>query len=1079
MASPNSMAPLVSVAKITKPVTRGAFLRTRLFDLLNHTNAQVSWIAGPPGSGKTILAATYAEQSKKPCVWLRLDEADADPASFFLHLTHAVATAGLAETTPLPRLAPEQLLNVPVFARQFFRALCQSTASGRLIVVDDLHELPEDTVVSSLLSILVQEVSRGTRVLLLSRKAPPRQLSRCVANKDIQEIGPEDLAMTLGETQAMFHQSQAMLDSRTTQRLHELTNGWAAGLALYRGLLKGSQPLPEESARVLPKRLQQYFDSEVIKTLPAAELDLLIKTAWLPSLTQPIIASVTHTPVAGTIVAELARKGLFVMEHETTDTTFYYHPLFRQMLKSLAEQRLQPDQLSAVQRDTAQALEQSGNVSEAIELWLATGAYEQSAGLIIANAPGLMAQAQVSTLTRWVEALPVSMRQHNPWLLFWEGNCRMLFSPVKGLRLFAKAYRLFKRQGDPIGMLLASSGGIEAIIADWQAFGRLDPWLAALEKVFEQAPPWPPELELRGAIALLSAYLWRQPHNLRIEHWAERVEMLATKVQDPAAMVAALAALIHYFTWRGEVAEAGRVYALTSREDWEVALSPMPYFQLKMSQAIYLWNTGMVEACYEVVAQGIERARTTGIHVMTHLLVTQALTAALTTGDTKRASQYLAEYAKYLPPGHPLMQSHHLYLTAWLAWVRGDLTTAWANQRMSFKIFQGAGAPFLSGLVDYGMAVLLVARGREAKGLVMLERAEDAARRMKSQHLLLMCLLARADILLSRAPRQAGQKRVPAARGTGQLEQESGLRYLAEAATLARRQRLLSCVWVHPEMMSRVCAMALDAGIEVPYVREMIHKLRLVVPETHRYLAAWPWPIKIYTLGRFELLIDAEPVSFPGRTQKRPLDLLKMVLAFGGREVSESTLHEALWPDAEGDAAAHAFEMLLKRLRAIVGHHDALVLKGGSLTLNPRLCWVDAWAFERMAGEAAKLPQSLQKALDLYGGRFLDGEDDPWAVATRERLRRKFLLLVTRIGKTHEDRQEWEQAANTYHRGLDVDDLAEDFYRGLMQCYAQLDQRAEAVSTYHRCRRALTAGLGLAPSRQTEQLYQQLTAQTS
>ena len=70
------------------------------------------------------------------------------------------------------------------------------------------------------------------------------------------------------------------------------------------------------------------------------------------------------------------------------------------------------------------------------------------------------------------------------------------------------------------------------------------------------------------------------------------------------------------------------------------------------------------------------------------------------------------------------------------------------------------------------------------------------------------------------------------------------------------------------------------------------------------YLEEWPYPIKIYTLGRFEIIRDDEPLHFSGKEQKKPLELLKALIAFGGRDVPEERLTDALWPDADGDHGA-------------------------------------------------------------------------------------------------------------------------------------------------------------------------------
>ncbi|HHD56619.1 MAG TPA: hypothetical protein ENK89_02935, partial [Desulfobulbaceae bacterium] len=47
------------------------------------------WINGPPGAGKTVLAANYSRQAAMPVFWYELDPLDADVVSFFSTLPQA------------------------------------------------------------------------------------------------------------------------------------------------------------------------------------------------------------------------------------------------------------------------------------------------------------------------------------------------------------------------------------------------------------------------------------------------------------------------------------------------------------------------------------------------------------------------------------------------------------------------------------------------------------------------------------------------------------------------------------------------------------------------------------------------------------------------------------------------------------------------------------------------------------------------------------------------------------------------------------------------------------------------------
>jgi DNA-binding SARP family transcriptional activator len=293
-----------------------------------------------------------------------------------------------------------------------------------------------------------------------------------------------------------------------------------------------------------------------------------------------------------------------------------------------------------------------------------------------------------------------------------------------------------------------------------------------------------------------------------------------------------------------------------------------------------------------------------------------------------------------------------------------------------------------------------------------------------------------------------------------------------------------------PGFLELVTAKALEAGIEPEYVRELIRKNRLVPGDAQLGLEQWPWPVKIRTLGGFEILRDGKPLSFSRKVQQKPLAMLKVFLALGGKEVPEEKITDALWPEAEGDLSHQSFATTLRRLRVLLGDERAILLRDGRISLDDRYCWTDVRALDRFISEADREKESpkhdvarhremISRVLDIYRGPFLSGEGDhPAVVAFRERLRGRFLRCVADCGKHLEEAGEWDAAVSCYRKGLEVDDLAEEFYRGLMECYGRLGRNAEAVSVYRRCRKALSSHLGVDPSRGTEAIYRSLFAGT-
>lgn len=240
------------------------------------------------------------------------------------------------------------------------------------------------------------------------------------------------------------------------------------------------------------------------------------------------------------------------------------------------------------------------------------------------------------------------------------------------------------------------------------------------------------------------------------------------------------------------------------------------------------------------------------------------------------------------------------------------------------------------------------------------------------------------------------------------------------------------------------------------------------------------WPLRIHALGQFALLRHGEPIVFSRKVQKRPLDLLKALVARGGVRVDTAGLMGSLWPDAEGDTAKLSFDSNLHRLRKLVDLDDVITLSEGRLSLDASRCWVDVWAIEEgveridqvahsPAGDGSELIELVADLLRLYRGHFLENEtQDAWAAAARDRLKAKFVRAVTTAGQWFEEHGRWDQCAELYGRALELDNLAEGLHRRLMITYRELGEPAEALKVYRRCREMLSIVLGIAPSAETE-----------
>jgi len=242
------------------------------------------------------------------------------------------------------------------------------------------------------------------------------------------------------------------------------------------------------------------------------------------------------------------------------------------------------------------------------------------------------------------------------------------------------------------------------------------------------------------------------------------------------------------------------------------------------------------------------------------------------------------------------------------------------------------------------------------------------------------------------------------------------------------------------------------------------------------------FPVRIRALGGFEILIDGIAFASGTKPQRRPLDLLKLLVLSDATPIGAGELADKLWPDSDGDTARNCLQVAVHRLRRLLGHEHAVLVHDRKLRLDRRLCWVDLWQFETEVAQLVEMPiggaefaSRAHHALRLYRGQLFAHEpDQAWMLAPRERLRRTWLDLVRRLGRHYEMRGEWDAGHDLYQTAIELDPLAEELYRKLMLCQHTVGHRNEALCTYRRCRQQLVAVLGVEPSPETERVYRAL-----
>ena len=972
----------VSLGKTARPSLSGILPRTRLFALLDRgREAPAVWVCGPPGCGKTTLVASWLDHASIPCLWYQLDDGDADIATFFYYLNAAAGDR-------LPLLAPEAGLQQ--FARRYFQQLFAQLEAPFALVLDGCHEVPASSPLQEVLRIAIQELPPGGCLVLVSRNDPPASLARLRANRTLSFIGWDDLRLTREETESIVAQRLPRLAPGAIDALYARTEGWAAGLVLVLEQARSGGSIGAAPAAATRRLVFDYLAGEIFQKSDARTQQFLLHTAYLPQMSAEMAAALTGVADAQQILGELYHSNYFVSLRETM---YQYHPMLRDFLQARVEETLGKERRRQLQRESARAMEAAGQAAEALGLYRDSHDWSEMAGVIERHAPALLSQGRGETVARWAEELPPEMQLRHPWTVYWAARSRAHTAPREARLLYEKAFELFRSAGEAQGVVLACSGAMDAILYELDDFSLLDRWIAVLDEALRQAPPGSPELEARVASSMFVSLTLRQPQRRDIAQWIERALAAAGGVPDANLRVhtGLLAALT--LVWTGVHGRAAELIEAMRAAAAAAPVSTFTQLTLKTLEAMHGMLTADAPACEKAMREGLALARTTGVQTWTFQLLAYGYGGALSRADLTAAASLARQLEPHVAGAGRFNLCLFRHFQAWEAMLRKDLMGALQHEKAALRMAVEVGCPYFEVLCRLALAEILADCGDERKCVAHLHALRSIVRRIDNGHLEFTCLIGFAQIAM-----QHGRSR-------------PGLNALRRGLELGRQYGYAHFLWWRPGAVARVLEHALQAGIEPEYVRSLIRRRRLMPERRPQGGESWPWAYRIQTFGGFRLQRHDEPLPAVGKAQRRPLELLKLLIAFGGEQVAESRVTDALWPRIDGDSAHRSFTSALHRLRKLLGEDRAVVLHEGRLTLDRRYFWVDAWVFEALAEEmeatadpalAAKLGERM---LALYRGPFMAGEDDAaWLIAPRERMRGRLERAVRRMPQDFRER---------------------------------------------------------------------------
>lgn len=989
--------------RVAPPVLpAGAQTRPRLLrQLVGRFSHRCTIVVAGAGHGKTtLLTQAFAENRLAPRgddIWLTLEAADADCS----HLARGLLRALDVESNSV------ELTTIT-------DAVWREAPTEVCFLLDDVHELPEDSTGAQLLTSLMLNLPANGHLVVASRTPPPLPFARLAASGALIQLDEEGLRFD--EEEVLTFAAERGVDAGQLSA----AAGWPAMaelLAAARSDLAGD-----------------FLWQEVLKPLGTGQRRVLAVLAELDGGDDRLLSAALGEPVELTAHVPLVAVG--------ADGWREPHALWR----SAVGLSLPDAERIEVRRRAALDLISRDRPEAAFDLLADAGLWNEVPDLLQA-ACRAGTQPKVGQLRVWLERCPAAVRL-TPGAALATGVLASLTTPELAGGPLRTAIAHLREVGDVDGELSAMSH--LAHVAWWQGdlavLGELSPRVAELDAegsavagglaAIGRALVCSIQANDAGVLACLESVTpgLLDPHWDAVVHWLRGwaraglgdpdgfVTSLesALTVADPVFSVVIRAALTAFAWNRGHVDSV-----VADAADLMAALEPTgidqhiaPFAATCARACAYL---GALEAARTYLA----RARAASAHVAPAALVQIALAdaaVAVAERDEERAAATLRSALLEHPMDRRRGKATWRMGLGLLYVLLPELRDEWDE----------LDAP--AGLVTSRDLAAAIVAGREddrADPLATL----DVSHPGRVRAALPFSFVAELAVRLHETGRPT--------ESTALLEPlgEPGRAHVRSLGTPGARS-LLAAVPAAPAMRLSVCALGClevdGVRIDRARVRELLGYLLLHRAATRSALTAVLWP-----------------------------DLADRAAANNLR-VTLSHLLRLLEPDRSEGEATYSLRVTASELRLVTGALD--------VDLDDFDSHLEAAAKAEADGTPSHALDRYAAAADLYRGELLeDLPGAPWADVERDSCRSRFVSAAVRAGELLTSSGQLDRAEQIARRALDVDEWCEPAFGVLTSTALARGDRSGGLRVFERCQEMLR-DLGVEPSAATRQLARRVRA---
>ena len=1057
-----------------RPPTRtdDAIRRQRLIDLLHYNiNSRVQVISAPAGYGKTTLLVDFVNDLDIPVCWYSLDESDMDLGVFIEGLSTSVQSqfpdfSRQTETCLIPTL--ELTKDTTKLVNTFINELVARVSDYTIFVIEDYHFIEDSSTLKTTFNLLLNELPNNCHLIISSRSSLELPaLSKLVVQRKANCLNISDLSFTPAEAKSLLatHYNTNLSDSEAEELVSE-TDGWIVAIVLKAQRTHDNFHMGGNLALLSKEDVFYFLVSEVYSKQPPEIRDFLLTSSTLDIIDPDICDRLLGTESSLSILRSIVRRQLFIQCIDSEKSCYRYHHLFHEFLQQkLLEE--DPSRFRILHFEAAIQYENTRQHIEAVRHFMLAKKYDEVSRVINNVGEELLEAGRCATLLSWIDALPKDSYLTDQRIMMFHAQS-LIHSGESN-----EAVRI-------LNSLLDTIQGND----DWLFEARILSWRSAAYRLTGYFPE--AENDIKASIRLLEknkgpvidtgdAYRRLGEILMKLGHSKQALNQLRRSLKcytvvlniDRIANVHNSLGVIYKHI--GNLIEANMHFE-KARTGWQKTKNNGALAMTLSNIAEIYQRQGEYEMALDTLQLGLKKARQ-----VRYWRIEACILIAI--AEVKRSlglyDEAISACSQGLELARQVMETYYIALAkasmAETYRLLGDIDKAEmlikeaislaTEHRHYYDVMQFR---IQIGIIEYE-------RGKYKTAIQTLSEVADHLEDMGDKHALAKVSLHLAQALfLARDYNQA-------------------LSHLQELANLCNELGYYDFITLEGRNAAPLLQYGISKGIGGDSFRHTLEKIHSFRNETggkfvnstaKRFNAIKP-DIGVCALGEtkvstYGLLSEAQWRC------NRAKELFFYLLCSKTGRTSEQ-IATALWPELSPAKAIGNFHINLYRARRAI-FPGVFTLKNGRYKICPEInIRFDVAEFENQL-ITALTPQcdnelritSLERAIELYRGDFMEGFFNEWILEYRRELEDKYILALSFLAKIRSENGKYDSAIELMSRVIKIDQFNEEAYVNIIEWQMSKEDRISALTTYHRYLDRVVQELGTSPSPRIQILHRHI-----